>query len=665
MLKNKNVLKVLFTILLIVLPYSLNSSTSSEISTPVLNTENLSFYQKNTCEISFLSFINTNLLLENIEIRFDSYGEMNCFGKIQYIEPAQNKYVVFVGSHSLISIALQSVIWLTLISIIKKKGANNKFILESFLTALLFLFHFVGEGSLYSQLNLNYSKNLTPDNYLLLGYFVTFLLICYFISEVCSNRIENLVLYLPFLFLINGAFINTNINFFVIVLVFYGFKNILKFEKNVLIVNLIYFLFMLFWANNDLIIHGYFDIDKLNGFSASTNNDIALIFWNLTFLLVLNGLYFLTNACPKITFKKLFNNFLISGFCTVVFGLLASSSIVLNKIIYLYFGQNKPSISQIQSIEGNTWRGFSSSAEMIGEFYGVVLLMTFYFLFVKKIRLNIYQALCILFILYGFFRANNIAALATLLAIVSYLLINHLIQSRSTRLLFYSFLITLITVTSFFILRQNTYAYMGQSVVYEGLSISNIEIKNNDNFQYVDRLLNERDYLSILDLFEERDEISSSLSFLTKTLSNQNNISNIPNPVAIFGTLALFINRAEKWGTFFAKYDPSVTEFYLGYSPLNLVNYNFDNQIVTNGLVLPHSSVLSFLVYFGVIGITLIISFLLLKIYQNRKQNILVHLILIFLAVNFLKSDALLYLSSFVMFSFMFFIIEKEVLYEQ
>ena len=311
-------------------------------------------------------------------------------------------------------------------------------------------------------------------------------------------------------------------------------------------------MFTLFWANNDLIIHSYFDIDKLNGFSASTNNDIALIFWNLTFLLVLNGLYFLTSACPKITFKKLFDNFLISGFCHCFFGLLASSNIVLNKIIYLYFGQNKPSISQIQSIEGNTWRGFSSSAEMIGEFYGVVLLMTFYFLFIKKIRLNIYQALCILFILYGFFRANNIAALATLLAIVSYLLINHLIQSRSKRLLFYSFLITLITVTSFFILRQNTYAYMGQSVVYEGLSISNIEIKNNDNFQYVDRLLNERDYLSILNLFEERDEISSSLSFLTKTLSNQNNISYIPNPVAIFGTIALFINRAEN-GNIFCK----------------------------------------------------------------------------------------------------------------
>ena len=116
MLKNKNFLKVLFTILLLVLPWSLNSSSSSEVTTPVLNTESINFYQKNTCEISFFSFVNTNRLIENIEIRFDSYGEMECFGKIQYIEPAPNKYVVFVGAHSLISIALQSIIWLTLIS---------------------------------------------------------------------------------------------------------------------------------------------------------------------------------------------------------------------------------------------------------------------------------------------------------------------------------------------------------------------------------------------------------------------------------------------------------------------------------------------------------------------------------------------------------------------
>ena len=665
MLKNKNFLKVLFTILLLVLPWSLNSSSSSEVTTPALNTESINFYQKNTCEISFFSFINTNRLFENIEIRFDSYGEMECFGKIQYIEPAPNKYVVFVGAHSLISIALQSIIWLTLISAIKKKGSNNKFLLESFLTSSLFLLHFVGEETFYSQLNLNYSKNFTNDNYLLFGYFITFFLICYFISEICSNRVENLILYVPFLFLINGAFINTNINFFVVVLVFYGFKNILKFEKNVVFINLTYFLLMLFWVNNDLAIHSYFDIDKLNGFSASTNNEVSLIFWNLTFLLVLNGLYFLTNTCPKIHFKKLFDNLLISGFCIVFFGLLASSNIVLNKIIYFYFGQNKSSMLNLQSIEGNTWRGFSSSAEMIGEFYGVILLIAFYFLYIKKVKLNTYQIVCLLFILYGFFRANNVAALTTLISIILFLFINKQIHSRNKRFLIYSFLITLLAFTSYFILRQNTYSYMSQSVVYEGLSISNIEITNNDNFQYVDRLLNERDYLSILDLFEEREEISSSLSFLTRTLSNQNNIGYIPNPVAIFGTVALFINRAEKWGTFFAKYDPGLAEFYLGYGPLNLVNYNYDNQIISNGLILPHSSVLSFLVYFGLIGTLLIIFILTLKVYRNRKRNFLINLILIFLSVNFLKSDALLYVSSFVMFSFMIFLTEKEIEYEQ
>ena len=119
---------------------------------------------------------------------------------------------------------------------------------------------------MYSNLNLNYSKNITLDNYLLFSYFISFFLICYFISEVCSKRIENLILYFPFLFLINGAYINTNINFFVIVLVFYGFKNILQFKKNVITFNSIYLLVILFWINNDLITHSYFDVDKLIGF---------------------------------------------------------------------------------------------------------------------------------------------------------------------------------------------------------------------------------------------------------------------------------------------------------------------------------------------------------------------------------------------------------------
>ena len=52
MLKNKNVLKILFTILLVLIPWSLNSSVTNEVVTPVLNTESLSFYQKITMTLS-------------------------------------------------------------------------------------------------------------------------------------------------------------------------------------------------------------------------------------------------------------------------------------------------------------------------------------------------------------------------------------------------------------------------------------------------------------------------------------------------------------------------------------------------------------------------------------------------------------------------------------
>ena len=328
-------------------------------------------------------------------------------------------------------------------------------------------------------------------------------------------------------------------------------------------------------------------------------------------------------------------------------------------------GQNKSSIFQIQSIEGNTWRGFSSSAEMIGEFYGLILLLTFYFLYVKKITLSVNQVVFILFIVYGFFRANNVAALTSLLAIITFVLISMNVQNRKNKAVLYSFLTVLLIVSSYFVLRQNTYAAMGQSVVFEGLSVSNIEIKDNKNFQYVDRLLNERDFLSILDLFKERDEISSSLSYITANLTNQSNISYIPNPVAILSTGALFINRAEKWGTFFAKYDPEVLEFYFGYGPLNLVNYNFDNNIITDGLILPHSSLLSFLIYFGLIGLFILVTALVVKVFKYRKNNLFINLALIFLMINYLKSDSLLYVSSFVMFLFLYFVADKDVFYEQ
>ena len=50
----------------------------------------------------------------------------------------------------------------------------------------------------------------------------------------------------------------------------------------------------------------------------------------------------------------------------------------------IFFGQNKRGMKVFSSIEGNTWRGFSPSAESIGEFFGFVILFYLIYLIDKK-----------------------------------------------------------------------------------------------------------------------------------------------------------------------------------------------------------------------------------------------------------------------------------------
>jgi len=237
-------------------------------------------------------------------------------------------------------------------------------------------------------------------------------------------------------------------------------------------------------------------------------------------------------------------------------------------------------------------------------------------------------------------------------------LIQKNINQQNVRLIIYLILIFVSSISAYFILRQNTYASMGQSIVYEGLSVTLSGVEDSDSTK---RLLEERDFISVLKFLADREVVSSSLSIKTEVLTSQGNISNIPNIVAIFGTLGLFINRAEKWGIFFARYDPGLSEFLFGYGPYNLVNYNFDNSIPANGLILPHSSFLTSLVFFGVFGMFLIIVIFLRKLLIHKDNRLIVSSI-IFILINFLKSDSVMYLPSFIMLIFFFHALKKKVL---
>ena len=142
---------------------------------------------------------------------------------------------------------------------------------------------------------------------------------------------------------------------------------------------------------------------------------------------------------------------------------------------------------------------------------------------------------------------------------------------------------------------------------------------------------------------------STSLNFLVEEyhFSDRNGI---PNITTIISSIATPINRSEKWGIFFGKYNPSFETFLFGTGSINLADYYFGHASKANfGLILPHSSILSYLIFFGVFGLILLLVFIFSKFYLN-KDNIYYVLLNIYFLINLLKSDSLLYLNSFLLF---------------
>lgn len=380
-------------------------------------------------------------------------------------------------------------------------------------------------------------------------------------------------------------------------------------------------------------------------------------FWFLVIFLLINGLYYLIQESKINNLEPLLNNFLISGFLIVLFGIIASTNQVTNFLIYFTFGQSKFSRLGLESVAGNTWRGLAPSAEMIGEFFALVLLYLFLMLINKNLVFKNIYFLYLIFIIYGLFRSNNVASVISLIAVILFVLINKI--NSKFNILFYLIIIITGIVSLYFLTRQNTYSLMGQSVISEGYFLVSENIEDDYVKVRLIDLVQDSNFLEIENLLQPYNLISTSLTALTKNLTTSINLKFFPNLTSILGVFALMINRSEKWGIFFAKYDPSTIDFLFGYGPLNLVNYNFDNNIITNGLVLPHSSFFSYLVFVGILGLLLFL-YVLAKILFNgfKKKNLFVYLI-IFLIINYLKSDAILYFPSFLMFTTLLLLIHS------
>ena len=649
-LKHNSLLAKLFAlIILIVLPWVLNSG-SSESEVLKLNENSLRTYDSLICDYSILEFASENTM-SNYDIRLDTTSSIGCFSKINGTGKIDNDIVIYIGTNINIDLLIQSSFWLVLISMVptsRKRTIKYKHLsIVCFL--ILVLFHLNAEESFYNLNSKIFSTNFS-QNYLLYSYLISLYLILLVFLTIFENRFYNLVNYLPFIFVTVGTYNTSNLNFFLLCLSLIGITQV--FVNKWYRLGLVVTLFLItFWTSQISTNQLFFDVDKLKGFTSSAYNLNSIFYWSVSYFFFCCGLAFLFMETIKfIQINKLLNNFLYSGVLITTLSIISATGPIQNLFTYYYLGLNKRASSTFDSVSGNAWRGISSSAEAVGEFFALtVLLVITVGLTSKSFRIGFFQQSLILVNLYGLYRSNNFAATFSMLLLIIFICIFYYIRSIKVRTLLVSLILVSIPVSYFLFFNTASLDELNRKVIKEGLEISYIEgLETNE---YGQSAIEQNRFLELLQSQEGLSQVSTSLTFLINEyhFSERNNL---PNITSLISSVAYPINRSEKWGVFIGKYNPNINTFLLGTGLNNLSNYYLNHPTKTNtGLVLPHSGILSYLIYTGCIGLFLFFSFIIRKVIIS-KDNHLYLVSIVFFILNVLKSDSVLYINSFILFVF-------------
>lgn len=665
-----NTLKIIFLLFLILLSMGFLNSSEKELAT--LSPESSNFYQENLCNYTIFDLLETESANIKIEFRNDPSGSVECFGKnswFEYIPPKpvenqpdlfeEEKIRIWLSTNLSTDILVQSLFWLILFSFIpkiKEKQFSKKYILI-FLNTALFYVHLIGEKEFYKSfsrdfdaeiISREFNGSLYYQNYYLYIYLLAIALLSYTAIYLLEPRMNNLINYSPFIFLFYGTYTGLNLNIYLIILTLIGFHSVVNKGVNKKL-TLIYIIFSVFWIFNLNQKDINFDVDKLRGFVNSSQSTVSLIYWALMFYFLINGIIFLINECKESFNLDIFKrNLIISGSFIFIIGNLAAISKLINYFSFYFLGLNKFGMRSIESISGNTWRGIAPSAEGMGEFFAFILLFVFFITFEKNTKLNLIDYLGLFIIFFGLIRSNNFAALSSsILLIVSFIICK---KFSGIKLLFiFSFLFLLGASVSYFVIFQEfSYDNLSNRILYEAVSASEIDYNQETN-QYGWDQAKQANYQYILEIPKQNSNLSSSLRYSLEKYT-YTNIENLPDIISIINIGSYFINRAEKWGIFLSKYNPDTFELLFGYGPQQFTQYYFDHPTKFNyGLFLPHSSILNYLLFFGIFGLLILSIFIYNKILDGGINLSHKFLILYFL-LNFIKSDSLFYLPNLILF---------------
>ena len=674
-INNKNLLLVVLVISVLALPFSL--SDRNDFREPKLvDDSSIGYYQSTTCGISFVEVLSKNINnTNNLYFNNNAYPGTECFGKVTGLDKVENVFIVSIGTNPSVNLLLQSVLYFLIFLLIKPKERSSTFnesliliTLRSGLLSLLFTFQHFSEARFYERTNKYFLTDSSVNNYYLLGIFLIYFLIFLGLTEVANSRESVLLNYLPYAFLFVGTFVGTNMNLYILILCFFGLKGLFMKKYNFYI-NIIYGLFSVLWITFNYSSDNFFDADKLRGYTNSANNDASLYFWIITFYLLLNGFYYLYTV-SQLNLDKFKQSLIYSGAGVVILGFLGAIYPSINFINFFFFGQNKRGMKELDSIAGNTWRGFSASAESIGEFFAFIILFYVLFYIKKNISLTKVDYVLLPIVGYGLLKSNNFAAILSLIIFTTIFIVNKKILNPKYRNLIFGGLFFSSLVLFIFYVVSFNYEFLSTGLLYE-ISLHSNFFTNSDNyinFLNIEKYFNEKDLGTLLLMEDNSSKASSSYLFLVNLFTTKINIPLIPNIVAFISMISIFINRTEMWGIFFAKYSPTIGESLFGSGPLQISEYLYRHPVRLDvppeklqSLFLPHSSIFDVLVFYGLIGL-LLMSFFIFRIFYNRKYiEKDAKYLLGFLLINMVKSDSILYISSTILiFLIIFMIIEKK-----
>ena len=611
------------------------------------------YYQSNTCKLSLFDIQDVNFFNNSVEFLPDKFSSIKCSGKVNGVDYFEDGIKIYIGTNLLIDFFIQSFFWLVFIFLIPKKSTNlseNIKPITFLIMSIIIYLHFLGEKNYYLSVYPEFETNLSFTNFRLNSIMITFLLLLFIFKDLIGSRLENFINYIPFLFLLVGTYNTFNINFFYILIVFIGVHSFINTKKNFYLISSYLIIATVYFYNLEKI-YTNFDVDKIKGFVNSSESTPSLIYWVISFYFFIYGIMYLINSSKKsfdhILFRK---NLIWSGSLIVIIGILSSFNRILNFYFYYYLGLNKFGMKSFESIQGNTWRGLSSSAEAVGEYFIFIIIFIIFSLFKNYKNLNYFELIGLIIICYGIFRANNKASLISgVILIFIFLLITKVSNLRVKIFGFLLFFTGLLIV--FQQINDYPFGYYSKGMLYHATLASNIESSLSLN-QWGLSAVDDMNLGQIIIDNENSKSLSKASEFMLKEYTLRNNLSILPGWISVISSISVLINRSEKWGIFLAKYNPDITEFLFGYGPGQISEYYLGHSTKYNdGLVLPHSSILVCLIFFGLFGLLIGITFLFRIIKKNYKNSVFTVLLAYFL-INLLKSDSLLYLNSFVLFMF-------------